>query len=124
MPDGVRAQCGQHEAALLVEAQGVRVVVGGHQPQPPAARLHGRPPGGGEERRAHPKPFAERLEGNDFTGVALNVVGEQADTLAAGLGGEARQLRRAIDRPVDYDNIGPPGFDGALPHPAAVRRHE
>lgn len=111
---------GDDKAALLIEAQGVGVVVGGDEPQPAAAN-----PTGGlrrrfDERAAHAQPLAPRIQRDDFAGFALDVKGQQAGDFILEHGGKPRQFGGAVDFVVRDDGLRTPGFGDAAGDPVAV----
>jgi hypothetical protein len=105
---------GDDKAALLVEAQGMDVIVSGDQPHPPALLLTRGLLGRFDERRAHPQALTPGILRDDFAGLALDVIGEQADDFGINFSDETGQLGRAID--------GLVGDDGLAPQDSAVRR--
>ena len=81
-------------SAPQVEADGVQVVVGGHQPEPPDPLPTSLIDRGAQQRGPRPSAGCLGVDGERFHLVVLDPIGEQANGRAAHLGDEARRLER------------------------------
>ena len=67
------------KAASLVEAQGIDVVVGGHDPQRRASRRRGDTADGLDEHRPDPAPPFDGVQGQDLARAAIDDVRQEPD---------------------------------------------
>src|SRR6516162_8944366 len=90
--DGAGPEFGQPEAAALVEAERVDVVVGGGEPDLAAAEQPRLAHGGLDEHGPDPSPAVDGVERDDLQAGAGQLVGEEPDHPAGPFGDEAAQL--------------------------------
>ena len=87
----------KHKAALLIEAQGMQVVIGGDEPQASTAKVAGDVFYYFDQRGTDAKSRLNTIQGHDFAVVVLDVVGNQAYRLAIADGNKSREVMRVVD---------------------------
>src|SRR2546423_8934578 len=110
----------EREAAFLIEAQRLEIIIRGDQPEPLAACFSCRLRDCLDQQRANTDPRLCAIESHDLTVLIFKRVREQSHLVTFQHGDEARQHLWMIDLAVSDDDSIAPVFNDKLPYPFAV----
>src|SRR6266446_1122990 len=110
----------EHEAAFLIEAQRMEIIIRGDQPEPLAACCSCRLRDCLDQQRAYTDPRLCAVESHDLAVLIFKRVREQSHPVPFQDGDEAGQRLWMIDLAVSDDERIAPVFDESLPYPFAV----
>src|SRR5438034_11600605 len=105
------------EAAFLIEAQRMEIIIRGDQPEPLAACFSCHLRDCLDQQRAYTDPRLGAIESHDLAVLLFKSVREQSYPVPFQDGDEAGQRLWMIDLAVSHDESIAPVFDGSLPHP-------
>src|SRR5215467_13780663 len=112
----------EREAALLIEAQRIQIIIRRNQPEPLAASLSRHLRDSLDEPRADPDPRLGAIDRHDLAVLILKRVREQPYPNPFQDGDEAGQRLWMIDLAVSNHNGIAPVLGDILPYPCAVLR--
>src|SRR5579875_3401799 len=118
--DRVAVDGDEREAAFLIEAQRVEIVVCGNQPEPFAACLAGCLRDCLDQSRTDTNPRLRAIKRHDLAVFTFKRVCKQAYSLPAQDGDEAGQHMWMVDLAVSNDDGRAPIFADTLLHPRAI----
>ena len=101
----------EHQAALLIKAERIQVVVGRNEPQTRAIGLPRERNRRIEEVRSDSLARLEAVERHDLTCVANDAQGDQTHHRISLPRGEAREFVRSVDDAVRHDDLRTPTLD-------------
>src|SRR5437764_13457679 len=110
----------EREAAFLIEAQRVEIIIRGDQPEPLAACFSCRPRDRLDQQRAYTDPRLGAIDRHDLAVLIFKRVREQSHPVPFEDGDEAGQRLWMIDLAMSDDDRIAPVFNDTLPYPFAV----
>src|SRR2546429_128985 len=110
----------ERKAALLVEAQGMEVIICGNETQAAAAEVASYVFDHLDERGTNAKSRLSTINGHDFAVILFDVIGNQPDRLFIAGGYEPWEVMRVVDFTVGDNHVSTPMFDDELPDPVFV----
>src|SRR5258708_8282326 len=112
----------ESEAALLIEAERMQIIIRGDQPEPLAACLSRHLRHGLDQLHPYPDPRLKAIECDNLARLILKCIGEQAHRFFLQDGDETRQPLWLVDRTMSHHERIAPLFDGGLLNPCAIVR--